>query len=119
MARVARRFLDEILDGWGDPALVDALSLPVTELVTNAQIHARTDVELVLQETTDVIRVEVHDFSPDLPVIRSRERTAGTGRGLALVAALVERWGITPTATGKCAWIDVRRGPSSERPAAP
>ena len=83
MARVARRFLDEVLDAWGEPHLAPYLSLPVTELVTNAQIHARTDVEVVLQETAAVVRVEVHDFSTDLPVIRSRERTAGTGRGLA------------------------------------
>ena len=106
MARVARRFIDEVLGSWGDDRAA-ALSLPVTELVTNAQIHARTAVEVVIVDGGVILRVEVRDGSPHLPVIRSRERTAGTGRGLALVAALATRWGVEPTPTGKSTWLDV------------
>lgn len=108
MARAARRFVHDVLASWDLAEVAHALALPVTELVTNAQIHARTDVELVVLDGCDLVRVEVHDASPDLPVIRSRDRTAGTGRGLALVAALAHRWGVDPTRTGKRAWIDVK-----------
>jgi len=107
MARVARRFMTEVLIAWGHPLGSEKLDLPLTELVTNAQIHARTAVEVVVIDAEDIVRIEVHDQSAVLPVIRSRERTAGTGRGLALVAALTKAWGIEPTSTGKRAWFDV------------
>ena len=66
------------------------------ELVTNAIVHTpAAPVGLVVCYLDPVVRVEVHDSSPQPP---TRDRPAGwddeRGRGLGLVTALATRWGV-------------------------
>lgn len=105
-AAVARRRVREAL------ALVDASAdasetgqLLVTELVTNAVLHARTDVELLVEVTGGTLRVEVSDRSPRLPQMRRHARTAASGRGLRLVAELAAEWGVDTRPEGKTVWF--------------
>lgn len=106
-AALARGFVDETLGGWGCDAFIDATRLLVSELVTNAVLHARTDLILVMRPRRNGIRVEVHDSSPATPVRRHYEDEAMTGRGLSLVQDLAARWGVEQHPDGKAVWFEL------------
>jgi anti-sigma regulatory factor (Ser/Thr protein kinase) len=103
----AREFVDRTLGEWGCDALVDAARLLVSELVTNAVLHARTDFELVVRLHRGGVRVEVSDGSSSAPVVRHYEDEAMTGRGLALVDELASRWGVDERPHGKAVWFEL------------
>ena len=86
---------------------VDAASLLVSELVTNAIVHARTDVELRLMADDRMLRAEVSDGNPTFPSPRRPMGLAGTGRGLLLMDDLASRWGVSPTGAGKTVWFEL------------
>ncbi|MDQ1437904.1 MAG: hypothetical protein QOK43_1533 [Acidimicrobiaceae bacterium] len=107
-ARHARQFLRATLISWGVPHGVgDAAELPLSELVTNAVMHTHSDVLLELRLDGDALRVEVHDASEVLPNRRSHDVESGTGRGLELVEALSDQWGVHPTEQGKAVWFEL------------
>ena len=106
-AAQARQFVERTLGDWGCDGLVDLARLLVSELVTNAVLHARTDLELAIGLRRGGVRVEVTDGSPAAPVKRSYEDEAMTGRGLALVDELADRWGVDERADGKAVWFEV------------
>lgn len=102
-----RHFTSAVLADAFDGEVVDAAELVVTELLTNALLHGAPPVRLVVAGADGGARVEVHDCSRALPV-RSRQSTeAMTGRGLALVDALSQAWGVTPQGEGKVVWATV------------
>ena len=103
----ARRFLRRSLAAWG---VVDYdLGGPqvLTELATNAALHARSayTVHLVMEAAS--LLVEVTDSSPALPQHRHYGPDATTGRGIALVDALSTAWGVESSPTGKTVWCRV------------
>jgi anti-sigma regulatory factor (Ser/Thr protein kinase) len=107
-AALGRLFVERTLGEWGCDTLVDAARLLVSELVTNAVLHARTDLELVVKMRRAGVRVEVRDGSPGEPVVRRYEDEAMTGRGLALVGELATRWGVDPGPHGgKSVWFEL------------
>ncbi|MFB7381533.1 ATP-binding protein [Kitasatospora purpeofusca] len=88
--------------GWGrDTPVADAVVLAVSELLTNAHIHARSDAELVLTWDGRCLRLSVHDHNPALPQPRDSGPEATGGRGLTLVAAMADHWQTHPHADGK------------------
>ncbi len=109
-AGIARRFANDVLTDWGVIELADQVSLCVSELVTNALIHTATDVELVLRLSTSAVRVEVVDQSDRLPIVRDRSQDGDTtGRGLTIVEAMADSWGIDTTNGGKSVWFQLAR----------
>lgn len=101
----ARAFLQEVLPGTvGEDAAAD-LSLALSELVTNAVQHAGTPFDVVV-ETNGAVWVGVEDASPRPPVPQQAEPSALGGRGLALVAALCDRWGVHVVEGAKCVWCE-------------
>ncbi|GAA4978857.1 ATP-binding protein [Kineococcus glutinatus] len=85
----------------------DAAELAVSELVTNAALHARTAVELTVWIGGGTARVEVRDFNTALPAQRNYGEQATTGRGMALVAALSSACGVTGLPDGKVVWFEL------------
>jgi PAS domain S-box-containing protein len=85
--------------------LVDTARLLVSELVTNAVLHARTEIGLRVEVRSAVLRVEVSDRSVRVPSPRHYAPTAATGRGMALVEALAHQFGMQLTDTGKIVWF--------------
>ena len=106
----ARRFIRAALAEVGESGALDAAELAVSELVTNAILHAATAVQLTVEVTSTAVTVSVRDWHPRLPAQRHWSQTATTGRGLGLVASLSQAFGVDPMATGKSVWFRVGRG---------
>jgi DNA-binding NarL/FixJ family response regulator len=112
-ARAARRFVSQVLTGWDDDEgdLTDTVTLLVSELVTNAVVHAGSDVEVSVRLTPTAARIEVTDASADSINPRDATQDEDSGRGLALVGSLARRWGVRPApGGGKTVWFEVDRG---------
>ncbi|WP_256640845.1 ATP-binding protein [Streptomyces murinus] len=111
----ARTYVREVL-AHGEPPVaadcVDTVVLIVSELVTNAYRYGTEpgdSVLVVVSATPDCVRVEVHDPRRRRP--RPREATGDSirGRGLHIVGALAERWGVDDRPFGKKVWAEVTR----------
>ncbi|UFQ14095.1 MULTISPECIES: ATP-binding protein [Streptomyces] len=83
------------------PEVVDAVLLTVSELVTNAHVHAHTDAQLILTWDHECLHVTVHDTAPGLPRPRDASDDALGGRGLMLVDAMADDWQVRPCRKGK------------------
>ncbi|SHN26775.1 ATP-binding protein [Cryptosporangium aurantiacum] len=111
--RLARRFVADTLGPRADVDLVDAAELLVTELVTNAVVHARSRATVLIitgRDRSDV-RIEVHDEAYEPPRLGGFDPDALSGRGLALVDAMSDRWGVEPdgpSRSGKRIWFELR-----------
>jgi anti-sigma regulatory factor (Ser/Thr protein kinase) len=135
-AGAARRFVAASCHRWGVES-IDEISLAVSELVTNAVLHARTSLEVALSIAADTLEVSVRDREPRPPVLRPvrldllsdldaisasaalrgdvDERHQGlhvgpsgsiaAGRGLLIVDALADEWGVSERADGKEVWL--------------
>jgi GAF domain-containing protein len=115
-AATARRTIEHVLGEADLSGLLDEALLLVTELVTNAVVHAGTEIELRIETSPGGLRVEVVDRSPgSLPVIRPSPAEAREGgRGVFLLDAVANEWGTRHFSGGKSVWFLL--GPA--RPAA-
>ncbi|MGX4688676.1 ATP-binding protein [Streptomyces sp. JNUCC 63] len=129
-ARLARLFVAHCLDSWGHPYDSDVnetLTLITAELCANAVRHGRVPgrdfhVRLAAEADGGRLRVEVSDTRTERrPVVTApADPDAESGRGLLLVAALADDWGVTDrrSGPGKTVWA-VLDTASSSRPGAP
>lgn len=108
----ARGLVRELLDGAGRNDLLDDAVLLVSEIVTNALIHAGSSIRVRGRVDEQGIRVEVGDAGPHRPALRDYADAAGTGRGLALLVELVDDWGVVAEDVGKTVWFALGRGRS-------
>lgn len=103
--KTARDWAYERLEsiGWTTtaPQTVDAVILTVSELVTNAQVHAHSNAQLVMTWDTRCLHVAVHDASPVLPQPGPGDLEQPGGRGMLLVDALADDWEARPCIYGK------------------
>lgn len=110
--RAARHVVTAALEQSGSPHLTDDAALVVTELATNAVVHAHSGFRVTLALQQDVIRISVHDDQP-LPAGDGTDAVAvlpaAPLHGLGAVAALAARWDAEPTATGKRVWAELSR----------
>lgn len=102
---VARLFIRSTLADWQLSVFEDIACLLVSELVTNAILHAASASLLTLGYRDGVLHVAVADGSEQKIRPRAYSREAGTGRGLMLVDALSAEWGSTSTGDGKEVWF--------------
>ncbi len=98
-----------------DPEVLDAARLVVTELVTNAQLHGAAPISVRVGAEGERVRLEVEDRGRQRLVLPTSSPEAMTGRGLSLVRALADTWGITPAAAGgKVVWAAMAPAPASQ-----
>jgi serine phosphatase RsbU (regulator of sigma subunit)/anti-sigma regulatory factor (Ser/Thr protein kinase) len=112
----ARRLVTSTLAQWGAEDLVDDATLLVSELVTNAVVHAGTEVDVTLTLLADAVEVAVTDRHPTRPVPPPPADVDGAredGRGLLLTSALSASWGVDYTERTKRVWfrLPLRTGP--------
>ena len=106
---MARCLLISALDDWSLPHLREPAELVVSELVSNAVLHAGTELELRLTFHDDGLCVAVRDNDPTPPQPRRVEVGCTTpgGRGLHLVNLLSYRWGWFTAKGEKLVWAFV------------
>jgi hypothetical protein len=107
--RAARHFVLATLHEWGADQLNDDAALVVTELTTNAVVHARSEFRVVLSATPTSVRISVADTSPTEPGCRDFSLVGSSGRGLGLGAAISSQWGTAHVQGGKVVWAELRR----------
>jgi anti-sigma regulatory factor (Ser/Thr protein kinase) len=104
----ARSFTAEILADWGLPDRAEDLRLCVSELATNALVHGTAPGRgflVKLDADEEVVRLEVHDSRRQHPEARQAAGTDTSGRGLILVNAFADGWGVEDrTPIGKIVW---------------
>lgn len=88
------------------PALGDDVRIVVSELASNAVLHAGTPYDLLVQVSDDRVRIEVSDTAPALPAVRYPALEATSGRGLHLITALCGDWGVEQRGAGKVVWVE-------------
>lgn len=103
----ARRFVARTLERWGCGNVVEDAAVVVSELATNAVLHARSAFHVSIDVVDEGIRIAVHDDSPIVPTPREYSETSATGRGLRMVDALAARWGTVPRPDRKTVWAEL------------
>jgi len=114
----ARELVRTTLDGWTDGDRIDDIVLCVSELVTNAVVHASSSPRILVHVRPAVIHVEVSDASDVLPTPRVAEMNDTSGRGMSILTGFSDRWGsLRRSGGGKTVWFDVARtGTTANRP---
>ncbi len=108
---IARRFVHDLLCADHGADLVDTCVLLTSELVANAFRHGSTPVHLEVRCDASVgVEIRVSDGSPRAPVVQEPDQEALGGRGMLLVAALSDAWGVDPTPDGKVVWCRLDDG---------
>jgi PAS domain S-box-containing protein len=97
--------------------LCETAELVISEVVTNALVHAGTEVEVAARVGQDGVRIEVSDGSTHFPTTKNYANLAATGRGLLLLEQVVDRWGVEPHDQGKTVWFEL--GTAEEVPPGP
>ncbi len=105
----ARRFVAEALDG-SSADVRERAELLVSELATNAVRHARSGFCLTVAQRDGHVRIEVRDGGAGVPRQKSPSAQETTGRGLLIVDALSEDWGVTEQLAGKGVWFSLTQG---------
>ncbi|WNI14460.1 ATP-binding protein [Actinacidiphila sp. ITFR-21] len=80
--------------GWSEraPETADDVLLAVSELITNAHVHAHSDAHVVLVWDGRYLRVSVGDSSAEMPAALLPDPERPSGRGMALIDALADDW---------------------------
>nr|WP_231126911.1 ATP-binding protein [Motilibacter aurantiacus] len=103
-AREARLWVRSQVPPLG-PEAADALDILVSEVVTNAVLHARTRFTVGVTRLDSAVLVTVADHNPQQPEPQAESDSRTSGRGLALLSALSDDWGVTTEPDGKCVWF--------------
>ena len=107
--RQARDFLAAACADWQAEQFIEAGSLAVSELVSNAVLHAGTDLDLILGFSGGRLSMRVRDGSRLMPEPATARPSGAGGHGLDIVARIAESWGVDPDpAGGKSVWCVLR-----------
>jgi anti-sigma regulatory factor (Ser/Thr protein kinase) len=111
-----RRIMRLHLGLWGLHGVIDSAQLCVSELASNVITHVGTGTPatLVVSMSGSRLRIEVHDSDiRALPVLLDAGLDAESGRGMALISAVTDRWGVRLQADQKVTWCELPTGLSS------
>ena len=116
-APLGRRFAVAALGTDPDPELAFRVATTLDEIITNSIRHCEETVNVTVTVGENVVRLDVEDDDDRPPPALANDPTSSdpddireSGRGLTLVSALADRWGVTPrTHGGKTVWAEIRR----------
>ena len=108
-ASAARRFVGEVCSRWGCEHSLDEVLVVVSELVTNAVVHARSACDVRLSRKNGTVRIEVRDQGAGSPDPHLPAEEDEHGRGLFLISAMSRAWGVEPSdsGVGKSIWAEL------------
>jgi serine/threonine-protein kinase RsbW len=108
--REARVFTAGVLGDDGvEASVIELAVLLVSELVTNATVHAQSKVRVTVHVDSHWVRVEVDDEGPGEPRLRRPTASQLQGRGLAVVDRLSTDWGTERHLAHKTVWFEIAR----------
>ncbi|WP_328696690.1 MULTISPECIES: ATP-binding protein [unclassified Streptomyces] len=113
----SRDFVTSTLLKWELRALVQDIKLCVSELATNALLHGvppGREFSVGIHRGEGLVRLEVRDSGPGLPVVQQPGDDACSGRGLHLVRELADDFGIDDHVVGKTVWLVFRTSTAPE-----
>ena len=104
---VARHLVREVLRAWRAPQEDGDVALLVTELVANVVDHVGGEslLSLELEFSDGWLRIAVTDGSAVQPVIGELRGDQPRGRGMQIVDAIADRWGVEEASGGKRVWF--------------
>jgi anti-sigma regulatory factor (Ser/Thr protein kinase) len=102
--RAARDFVRQMLADM--PEVATRAVMVVSELAGNAVLHADTSYSVCIGWNGRAVRGEVTDGSRDEPAVRPVHPGHG-GRGLMIVDAMADQWGVIPLRDGKVVWFEI------------
>lgn len=102
--RRAREFVAGVLSQ-ASAELRERAVLITSELATNAIRHAHSTFTVTADLTPEEVYVTVTDTGQALPLLRHPQPTEPHGRGLMIVNALADRWGIDTQSASKTVWF--------------
>ena len=105
--RDARTFVGTALADTGHRDLLEDAEQAISEVVTNAVVHAGTVIDVTVWVGGSRVRVGVRDRSIRLPHTRDYAVTARTGRGMRLLDMVTTSWGVEAEEDGKTVWFDL------------
>ncbi len=106
-AAEARRIINTACSAWHREEIRDSASLVVSELIGNGVRHAGTSLTMRLVPIDGGIRLEIADDSTREVRHRDARLLDEGGRGLFLVDALAQRWGVDAHPAGKRVWAEI------------
>jgi anti-sigma regulatory factor (Ser/Thr protein kinase) len=112
----ARRAVAEACGQWGVPDLIDTGTLAVSELVTNAIVHADSPIMVLAEYDDGNLTMAVADGESRLPTLLPQDAAREGGRGVAIVDQLGATWGVQTTVLGKIVWVNLCRELESPAP---
>jgi CheY-like chemotaxis protein len=111
----ARVFVEQRCERAGCGELVPTATLLVSELVTNAVVHAGSASRCSVREAGNSLRVEVADWGPGVVKLREIAPAAVGGRGLHIVDRLASTWGTCAARGAKVVWFELDRAHGAHR----
>jgi anti-sigma regulatory factor (Ser/Thr protein kinase) len=97
---LARSFVADLLHKWGCDQLENRVVLAVSEVITNAVLHAHSTTVLQVRYNGDTLEIRIRDEDDALPTPRQPTADDDSGRGLRVLAAIADRWGVEPLHEG-------------------
>jgi two-component sensor histidine kinase len=88
----------------------DAIAVMVSELATNSVKHASSAFSISVDRSAEEIRVEVSDSGAGWPMMQAPGPDQPSGRGLRIVDALADEWGVRHAGGGKTVWFRIGTG---------
>ncbi|MET0422910.1 MAG: ATP-binding protein [Actinoplanes sp.] len=119
---LARNLVSDACLNWRLTDLLHPSRLVMSELVTNAVEHARTEMVVAVSRRGHGLHLSVADDLATLPELRKQARLRRNqplddrGRGLRLVSTVATAWGALPTRTGKVVWATLQPSDSDRAP---
>ena len=107
--RPVRDWLGRLLTPTSLESRLSDAQLVLAEVVNNAILHAPgapVEIEAIVEDTR--LEVSVRDRSREHPAPRDPAPDDVSGRGLIIVDALADEWGVTDAPAGKCVWFRLR-----------
>uniref|UniRef100_A0AAU2VVL4 ATP-binding protein n=1 Tax=Streptomyces sp. NBC_00008 TaxID=2903610 RepID=A0AAU2VVL4_9ACTN len=104
----SRDFVTSTLLKWELRPLVEDIELCVSELATNALLHGvppGREFSVGIHRSEELVRLEVRDSGPGLPVVQQPDDDACSGRGLHLVREIADDFGVDDHVVGKTVWL--------------
>lgn len=106
----ARRFVSATLQHWDLEHIAPDALLVVSEMATNAVLHAGSPFRVFIHHSPGILHLSVRDAQRGWFEQGSPSDAEVNGRGVSIVEAVADRWGCDAVSDGKVVWAELPTG---------